>query len=227
MIEDGQTVRGGMTTVERIGDTIRRPTGPWTPTIHALLRHLEAVGFAGAPRILGIDSSDREILSFLSGTVAMRPWPDVLRADRGVIALSRWLRRYHEAVRSFRPPPNARWYVPDVTWHPGNIVRHGDLGPWNSVWDGDDLVGLFDWDFAEPGDPLTDVAQLAWYAVPLTTNARLNDIGFDKLPDLRDRLRILCMANATSPRQVVSRLVELQAEEQRRVVEWGPQGVEH
>ena len=29
---------GNMTPVVRVGDTVRRATGPWTPTIHALLR---------------------------------------------------------------------------------------------------------------------------------------------------------------------------------------------
>lgn len=33
----------------RIGDTVRRPAGPWTPTVHALLGHLHAAGFHGAP----------------------------------------------------------------------------------------------------------------------------------------------------------------------------------
>ena len=134
------------------------------------------------PRVLGVDDEGREILSFLAGTVAMRPWPRTLRTDRGVISLGRWLHEYHEAVRSFTPPPDACWYVPDTMWQVGNIVRHGDLGPWNSVWDGDHLVGLIDWDFAEPGDPLEDVAQLAWYAIPLTTEERLKDIGFDQPP---------------------------------------------
>lgn len=27
--------------VVRIGDTVRRPSGAWTPAVHALLRHLE------------------------------------------------------------------------------------------------------------------------------------------------------------------------------------------
>ena len=46
----------------RVGDTVRRPTGPWTPAIHALLRHLEHRGFDGAPRLHGIDEQGREIL---------------------------------------------------------------------------------------------------------------------------------------------------------------------
>nr|BFE82330.1 hypothetical protein GCM10020093_049310 [Planobispora longispora] len=35
--------------VVRVGDTVRRPTRPSTPSVHALLRHLEAAGFEGAP----------------------------------------------------------------------------------------------------------------------------------------------------------------------------------
>jgi len=42
--------------VVRIGDTVRRPVGPHSPLVHALLAHLESVGFEGAPRFLGIDS---------------------------------------------------------------------------------------------------------------------------------------------------------------------------
>ena len=46
---------GLISTVTRVGDTVRRGTGPWTPAVHALLRHLEGVGFDGAPMVLGID----------------------------------------------------------------------------------------------------------------------------------------------------------------------------
>ena len=55
-----------MTTgVVRIGDTVRRPVGRWTPAVHSLLRHLEKVGFEGAPRVLGIDEKGREVLTYL------------------------------------------------------------------------------------------------------------------------------------------------------------------
>ena len=47
-------VSGG---VVRIGDTVRRPAGPWTPAVHALLGHLHATGFPGAPRPLAWTSS--------------------------------------------------------------------------------------------------------------------------------------------------------------------------
>jgi hypothetical protein len=51
--------------VHRVGQTLRRPTGPWTLAVHQLLRHLERVGFRGAPRALGIDERGREILTFV------------------------------------------------------------------------------------------------------------------------------------------------------------------
>jgi hypothetical protein len=43
--------------------------GPHSPFVHRLLRHLEAAGFDGAPRVLGIDGREREVLSFLDGWV--------------------------------------------------------------------------------------------------------------------------------------------------------------
>jgi len=43
----GGNATGG---VVRKGQTVRRPAGPWTPAVHALLAHLHAAGFAGAPR---------------------------------------------------------------------------------------------------------------------------------------------------------------------------------
>ncbi|GAA4203412.1 hypothetical protein [Actinocatenispora rupis] len=50
--------------VVRIGDTVRRPWRPWTPTVHALLDHLRAVGFRYAPRAFGADREGREVLAY-------------------------------------------------------------------------------------------------------------------------------------------------------------------
>ena len=59
---DGQPSR-----VFRRGDTVLRPAGPWTPAVHALLRHLERAGFAGSPRVVGdgYDGQGREVLTFI------------------------------------------------------------------------------------------------------------------------------------------------------------------
>ena len=41
-------LEGGRTVVYRRGSVVIRETGPWTPAVHALLRHLEEV--ASPPR---------------------------------------------------------------------------------------------------------------------------------------------------------------------------------
>ena len=49
----------------RVGDTVRRAAGPWTPAVHGLLSHLAGQEFAGSPRPLGTDRQGREVLTFL------------------------------------------------------------------------------------------------------------------------------------------------------------------
>jgi hypothetical protein len=66
---------GGLTGAKRVGSTVHRATGPWTPAVHALLRHLERVGFE-APRVIGIDEEGREVLTFVAGRASIRTRPE-------------------------------------------------------------------------------------------------------------------------------------------------------
>jgi len=70
-MEQELALTGGRTTtgVVRIGNTVHRPIGARAAFVHALLRHLRARAFDGAPRFLGVDSVGREVLSFLPGSV--------------------------------------------------------------------------------------------------------------------------------------------------------------
>lgn len=224
MIEDGATDSGSVNSVRRVGDTIRRPAGEWTPAVHALLAHLEAAGFTRAPRALGVDGG-QEVLSLLHGEPALSPWPPFLRTSAGIAELGRWLREFHDAVRDFEPPAGAGWRAPDGAWEPGMIVRHGDLGPWNSVWDGERLVGYIDWDFAAPGRALDDLAQLAWYAVPLRPCHQQRRAGVDG-GALSARLHGLCTAYGARPAEVLDALTALQAREADRIQRLGPLGEE-
>ncbi|MEW1638515.1 phosphotransferase [Streptomyces sp. NPDC093801] len=225
MIEDGATDQGSVTTVRRVGETIRRPAGAWTPAVHALLDHLESAGFTRAPRALGTDGAD-EVVSLLHGEPAFSPWPPALRSTAGIRELGTWLREYHEAVRDFRPPADARWRAPDEERRPGTIVRHGDLGPWNSIWNGDRLAGFIDWDFAAPGHPLDDLAQLAWYAVPLRPVGQQRRAGITGAGALRSRLDALCTAYGARPAAVLDALDALQAREAERIERLGGRGEE-
>ncbi|HWD79379.1 MAG TPA: hypothetical protein VG497_10860 [Kribbella sp.] len=67
----------------RVGDTVRRATGPWTPAIHALLNYLADAGLSGVPRVHGYDERGPEVLDYLPGTAYGPHVPDdVLQAAR-------------------------------------------------------------------------------------------------------------------------------------------------
>jgi hypothetical protein len=93
----------------RIGDTVRRTPGAWTPSVHAVLQHLEAVGFDRAPRALGFDRQGREVLSFLPGNVVgdVRPRPKWVHSDKALPQVAGCLREFHGAIASFIPPSDA------------------------------------------------------------------------------------------------------------------------
>lgn len=156
--------------VVRIGDTVRRPAGPWTPAVHALLGHLHAAGFHGAPRPLGLDELGREVLTFIPGTI---PWPDsvhLLDPDDRLRRVARLIRDFHDAVTGFCPPPDARWQALIPAEGTG-IISHHDLAPWNLVISPRRWV-FIDWDTAAPGSRLWDVAYALHGFVPLSANPR-------------------------------------------------------
>ncbi|MFI1827938.1 phosphotransferase enzyme family protein [Streptomyces sp. NPDC020412] len=164
--EEEALAGGGVNDVVRIGATVRRPTGPWTATVHALLDHLRARGFTAAPRAHGRDSEGREVLDFLPGQVAHYPLVDHVRTDATLRAVGRLLRNYHDATADFVPPPDAVWYAP--VREPAEVVCHGDVAPYNCVFDGSGAVALIDFDTAHPGPRVWDLAYAAYRFAPLT-----------------------------------------------------------
>lgn len=220
---------GVVTNVVRVGATgatVRRSSGPWTPAVHALLDHLGAADFQYAPRLCGIDSEGREILTYIEGVPARRPWPALLRHDDGLVQVGRMLRQLADAVADFDPPAGAQWRTSPEVAEPSGLIRHGDVGMWNTIWRGDRLVGLIDWDFAEPAPPLWDLAQAAWYGVPLfRADSGWRSCGFTTEPDRRHRLAVLCHAFGADPAAVLSALADLQAVELDRVQRLGRAGI--
>jgi hypothetical protein len=164
---------GGNTTgAVLIGDVVHKRSAPWTPTVHALLRHLEDAGFDAAPRALGFDGEGREMLTFLPGeTIGDRdPWPAWVWADALLAQVGRWLRRVHDLTAGFPPPPDERWFI-GTEVRPGWIVGHQDAAPYNAVVDGDRLVGFCDWDIAGPSTREWDLAFSVLPWVPLASPA--------------------------------------------------------
>lgn len=142
--------------VVRVGDTVRRPAGPWTDAVDALLAHLHAVGFPGSPRPWGRDAQGRQVLDYIPGD---------LGAARGtytaaeLFSIGRLLADLHQALACFVSPPAAVWntvIAPDRE----ELVCHNDVAPWNLVraatgW------ALIDWDASAPSSRLWDLAYAA------------------------------------------------------------------
>jgi hypothetical protein len=202
---------GRMTSgIVRRGNRLLRPMGPWSPAVHEYLRHLEAAGFDGSPRVLGIEHG-REVVTFIDGDVANDPrWepghghqlPPYARTDLALRGAAKLIRDLHGAAAGFRPAITSYRFHP----HPpraGEIVSHGDLGPWNTVYRHGMPVAFIDWDAAQPVGPLADVARAAWTFVPLATPGQLREAGFDPLPDLAVRLRIFLDAYGLEERTAI------------------------
>ena len=51
--------------------------------------------------------------------------------------------------------------------------------------------GLLDWDFAEPGERITDLAQVAWYFGPLRGEDGWAKAGFTERPDFGRRVGLI------------------------------------
>lgn len=196
-------------TIVRVGDTVRRPTYPWSASVHLLLQYLEGIGFAYSPRFLGLDNEGREILSFIDGVCGgdgyvpgveygAHAWAMVV-PEEGLAAFARLLRDYHDAVGGFVPPSEAPWSIGQGPPRPGEIVCHNDFGPWNVVWREGRPVGIIDWDYAAPGPPTDDVACALEWSVPFCSDEdALKWRRFTRRPDRRQRIKLLAEAYGLS-----------------------------
>jgi hypothetical protein len=173
--------------VRHSGDVTLRPVAPWTSAVHALLKHLEAVGFAGSPRVVGagVGADGWETLQFVAGqAAASRVW-----SGEGIHELGQLLRRLHRATATYRAPPQAVWQKSFLrSTGTGTIISHCDVAPWNVIVRDDRPVALIDWELAGPVEPLDEVAHTGWL------NARLFDDGVDAaagLSSVEERTRRL------------------------------------
>jgi len=190
----------------RIGTAVHRAVGPWTPAVNELLTFL-ASRVDHVPRVLGFDDQGREVLTYLPGRVV-----DVdteLLTNGQIESVVTWTRIFHETVVDFIHPGPWRYaQLPNPT-----IIGHNDIAPYNVCFDGDRLVGVFDWDMAGPSTPVLELAFLAWNCVPLW-----RDIGTDAAAD---RLELITSTYAGVSAQAILSAVPLRIQ---RMLDWIPAG---
>jgi aminoglycoside phosphotransferase (APT) family kinase protein len=207
MIDDEEVLPGGnMGGAVRVGDTVRRPAGPWSPTVQRLLRHLRERGVTWAPAPLGADERGRDTVSFLPGLVPDYPLPAWIWADDVLSDAGSRLAELHRATAAF-DRADAVWQLPAHS--PAEVICHNDFAPYNMVFTGGHLVGVIDWDTASPGPRVWDLAYLAYRLVPLTEPSNVEALGSE--PSGRDRrLALLCevYGSGIRPSDVLATAVE-------------------
>ncbi len=168
--------------------------------MHQLLKHLEASGFEGAPRVLGFDEQGREVLAFIEGETNASGDPAWVWSERALVEAARLIRRYHDVCRSFERPDDAGWQVMVGAPTDGEIICHNDLAPFNAVYRDGVPRAFLDWDLAAPGPPLWDIAYAAWRFVPLYSDP--TERGWvTGVPERAARLRLLCDAYGLSDKE--------------------------
>jgi hypothetical protein len=214
--------------VVRIGDTVHRSVGPWTPTIHAFLRHLEERGYRGAPRVLGFDEQGREMLTYIDGVVASSSsWtrghgnkvPEDALTDDALVETAYLIRELHDASAEFRPDAPV-WREHAYPMLPGEIVCHSDLGPHNTVYRGGLPVAFIDWDGARPNEPLLEFGMAAWWHVPLMDDSYCAEMGFAESPDRPRRLRLFADAYGADGDELFEAVREAKQREAERPRYW-------
>ena len=191
--------------VVRVGDTVRRPMGRSGPAVQALLAHLEAVGFEGAPRALGVDERGRQVLSYVPGRAASRPLDERAVGDEALVHLAALVRRYHDAALTFVPPPGAVWEAGSSEDAPPELIGHCDITPENVIFRDGRPYALIDFDMARPATRLFDVVTALRHWAPIA-----DPVDRDPLQrglDVAARLRLFCDAYG------------LDARDRRRVLE--------
>ena len=174
--------------VVRVGDTVRRPRRDYSDSVNDFLGHLAAVGFDAAPVPLGIDDTGRDILTWVDGDVAIPPFPRWAADDDLLLSVAHLQRRLHDAARSYQPPSTATWQSANLPPPvPGDIVCHNDLCIENIVVRDGVAVGVIDFDFAAPTNPLRDIAIAARHWVPVRDEVDLDPDwrGIDRLGRMR------------------------------------------
>ena len=201
----------------RNGETIHRPTGPWTPTIHKLLHHIRAHGFLSGPEPLGFDNAGNEVVSFIPGEVSNYPLLKTAVSTKALVSAAQLLRAYHDASASFlnELPGDAVWMLPKR--EPEEVVCHGDYAPYNVVLDGSEAVAIIDFDTAHPAPRVWDIAYALYRWVPLTHPD--NPDGFGSEQEKAERAQLFCNAYGLAQTNRLS-LIELVIERLQVLVDF-------
>jgi len=178
----------------RLGNTVRRPIGPQSQFVQALLTLLEDNGFGHAPRFLGVDEQGREMLTFIEGEVHHGNVDWTLEQ---LTTIAQMIRKFHDASAGSELAGDHE------------VVCHNDLAPWNTVVENNVPTAFIDFDDAAPGSRIDDLAYFLWTFLGLGGDAAARTQA--------EKIKILCRAYGFTggPTLVTAVLAQ-----QKRVLAW-------
>jgi hypothetical protein len=171
---------GFINEVVRVGDTVRRAGPQVSDFAPRLLRFLDERGWTGAPRYLGIDDEGRQILGFIEGIVPTADVvPDAFKTDEALAEVARMVRGFHDLTAGSDLADEKE------------CICHNDLSPKNTVYRSPAgimlPVAFIDWDIAEPGSRIHDIAMVCWKYLDLGPS--VPHVG-----ECSRRMRLICDA---------------------------------
>lgn len=194
---------GGRVTpgVVRAGDTVRKPVTENSEFVRSLLEHLTSNGSDFSPSFLGIDESERDVLTFIGGDV-----PEELAYfdEKALRAAAILIRKFHDLSSELVATDAASGI---------EVACHNDLSPCNFVFRSETPVAIIDFDAAAPGSRANDLGYAAWLWLDL------GSLDIDVSDQQRRLATFLEAYGATSSKSVLESMLERQSlliEEGRR-----------
>ena len=211
----------------RVGDTMRRPSGPGTNFVRELLSHLRRAGIRAVPEPLDADEQGREVYRWIDGEAGAVPVRAELTSEAALTRLAELIREVHDASAGFRPAGTWNELLAD----PGGseeVICHNDLSVPNTIYRQGRPVAIVDWEFAAPGSRLWDLAYAAWWCVPLHRPECAAALGWPAGLDVVRRLRAFANAyglSAAAYADFFDTLHQRQLANQRQLSSWVEQGL--
>ncbi len=197
------------------GNNVIRPLNVWSPTIHKLLTHLEHEGFEWAPRFIG-NEVNSEVLSFVEGDTFNYPLTGAIASEEALISCAQLQCKLHDATANclLLNDTKQQWMLPSR--EPQEVICHGDFTPYNVALNGNEVVGVFDFDTAHPAPRIWDLAFSVYCWAPFKTDS------IDRLGSLEQqihRAKLFC-DNYGASQAMRENLVEVMIQRLQALVDY-------
>lgn len=213
--DDQEVLDGGVNRVIRHRNTVLRPMGPWSPTVHRLLLHLRTRGFTLSPGYRGVTNEGLEILDYMEGTVGGYPITPEAETREALRSAAHALRNLHDASVTFTRERSDKWMLAPRA--PSEVICHGDFGPHNCVLEGTSVVGMIDFDTAHPGPRVWDVAYSVYRWAPMSIAPGVS--GARTVREQAERAQLFCDEYGLT-RESREQLVDVIVERLRALVDF-------